>query len=140
MSTPATATLAVIAIPTEIAITATATTNERSFPVKLNDLVRQTIVGTSAICCQPAAWISWIEDPITAKGDRGAKITAAVAPAEAPVTVPEAAGVGTAPKDGPPPLCRFPQVCTLYSTLYSLSLKLPLFEMVTTQKFIKEKN
>jgi hypothetical protein len=47
MSTPATATLAVIA--TEIAITAIATTNERSFPVILSDLGRERIVGTGVL-------------------------------------------------------------------------------------------
>jgi hypothetical protein len=33
-----------------------------------------------------------------------------------------------------------PGMYNVHCTLYSLSLKLPLFEMVTTQNFIKEKN
>jgi hypothetical protein len=46
MSTPATASLAVIAILTEIDTTAIATTNDRSFHVMLSDPGRERIVGT----------------------------------------------------------------------------------------------
>jgi hypothetical protein len=41
MSTPATATLAAIVIPTEIVTTAIVTTNDRSFPVTLSDPGRE---------------------------------------------------------------------------------------------------